>query len=652
MNDWHVPNLDQLTEIIHARQPFSCGPFVRATRNTFAFPSLKDRILDYASQRCRGGHPNFSTAHDFVRALGRVPPLFEGDERTRRLNDPARQKRERKDRDDYNQANELLKTAVLEADTIKTDDYVTAARQWCGELLQQASTQAAVDKTTFEALHPKTSHRSDREPIEHLDDETNRVDLHWKPDNDHYRLRARWELYGHSQNFSIFEDFASKSIIDPEPNDGGIKRFQDHKYGGEGDAKTKYDAFRAFLLKSGKVDADSPDLENDVQDIITDISGDLLTSARYWLIPLNWLLQQSEGQAIERPESLESYVRKYAQWRCGNINNGTLAGCEPPTPFEQERAEQVLRGITQFARDEWFQIRTDKIDIPQSHGTPSYRDDFVFSFVANGRAILISDLRPRRPMAGASYTRTLIIDLGLEPEQRGRLLQRLMDLASFRNLGLRGHPMTNPTIDAITSIGRVLNSTWEASDIIGDPSSAPANESNKARKKRLAELDHQAAQSLDNLRQISWTLDRLNMLFVYGVTGKLKSTLVYSSQVEDILFKLRETRIEGWQTLSDYLDRYFQAASQIERMSNRYNSVRDRLTTATELLNTVFNQRQIDQLNKAADEHSMLMNRAILASTLAALAAILALFPGISDTVSDLIGSIPELFQTAKPKST
>ncbi|WP_375201526.1 DUF3422 family protein [Hyphococcus sp.] len=276
--------------------------------------------------------------------------------------------------------------------------------------------------------------------------------------------------------------------------------------------------------------------------------------------------------------------------------------------------EKTLRFIVKIMQ-QWFQYAP--ADGPQE---PLPREDFVLSFLSHGRALLISDLRPERLLKSKNKyvdyaTRTVILDLGMHKEERGRMLQRLMDIATFRHLGLRGYPYVNEATHALNHLGAALNKYGDAAnDSNADDDAIPRlRERLKAFKQKnnpseLTKERNDIERDIDliltaleakfaRILRISDALDLLNLFFTYGVSGKANSTAGYSRHIRENLAMLRESRAPGYQTLAGYLDRYFACAHEIETLRTRYQTLRERANEAADLIRTRLDQMLAIQLN-------------------------------------------------------
>jgi hypothetical protein len=107
--------------------------------------------------------------------------------------------------------------------------------------------------------------------------------------------------------------------------------------------------------------------------------------------------------------------------------------------------------------------------------------------------------------------------------------------------------------------------------------------------------------------------------------------------------------------LSEYMRRFFRVSAQIDRLANRYETLRRRLQGASNLIQAEIGQRQLERLNIAAQAHTNLM----LATTAGTLfAAIIALssweflksvFPYTIDGAAWLWERVPQVFANLFP---
>jgi len=191
-----------------------------------------------------------------------------------------------------------------------------------------------------------------------------------------------------------------------------------------------------------------------------------------------------------------------------------------------------------------------------------------------------------------------------------------MDVAAFRHLGLRGHPYARPATDALTQVGVALSELNLGADTSGTDTDASG---------KNAESD-QLNKTLERVLVLSRALDLLNLFFTYGINGKWNSTKGYSRHIQKNLQLIREARVPGYQTLEGYLDRYFAAAQEIERLQERYNTLRMRITEAADLLRARFDKLQLVQLNKSAVQHTWVMITSVVTAAGSMVVASAALF--------------------------
>ena len=580
-NDDVVPWFTDRSSIvreIHERAPYSTGRFVRAARLTIAFPSLKERIRTLIDAQVES-HEDFKPADvkSVIRAIGETTLQYVNPQRE---NDVLAKKEAC--------IQDLLRAACDDAREPTTDKIVNEATD-C--VAQKIMDRASLSGTTWGAfsvtpafgeteIDPTKATRPDGSVADVVaqmrSGEFSRLDLSWrKANNEKYRLRTRWEVFAHSHNYSVYEDLENK---DAEPDTRGttLKNF----------FNLKNDAITSFLAaldkrpntKDGRVDGRESTLRSMCG------KGGVLAAAYYWLVPGTWLFGQkragrkdawcllpekdADGDDEAAATDVVERLRKYGE---------ALSTNGPFGENDRDAVRADLRKIADAAR-EWFAIKDASVGESEgprqpSDGPPVLREDFVFSYVAGGRALLLSDLRPdidktRRHRIHDYPSRTLIIDLGMTAEQRGRFLARLMDLSTFRHLALRGQPYVNAAIDALTQIGMALS---------------------------LASLEtHDAGKRAHLLRKLSEALDQLNLFFTYGISAKRTSTDVYSANIEVILEKMREQRISGWQTLNEYMSRYFASADQIARLANRYETLRDRVSGSATLVQAELSEQQRD----------------------------------------------------------
>lgn len=731
VSGYQFSNRNEIVGEIHKRIPLSIGEYMRATKVTVAYPTLKDRIRFILEQSLceenKAQNPDlriepdkldrwpFGSVADVMRALGNS-----------------------KDKGQTRLARVLVKRAVKRAinapdngKPVTTRAFEKATRETIHDFVKKA--QARYENETSEGRTPPETDFHYSEPKEKnltrvdtgddpfkdgkVSQNLRRLDMVWRnsiantgalkradaieafnESGDEsrprgHRLRARWEGYSLSTNIAIFEDIVPFAGATDKVEDT-LRHFHNWRF----DPFTTFaehihptnpaNLFDEARSKSARGEGNN---RKTVFDDFTgpgqEYGGGVLGVAQYWLEPFQGFVDRwfegakpkKDTQPAANPDAPDT-IKKEMGFQV--VGQGENVKAQLNSTFNKAQIEALLPHLRRFGArsaptEEIVALEGDKkspksgetivslriMDLlraiagvvkerfqiaDSSMGDHHHRDDFVFSFMAGGRALVAADVRPNQDKdkeleINDFQSRTLIIDLGMTPEQRGRLIQRLMDISTFRLLSLRGHPQLPPAFDALTDIGVSLSrlSTQddgpdedeeedEEEDEVTPPTTKErariANEKQKFLSDRL--------KSLDNL---STALDQMNLFFTYGISGKRDATDSYANQVEKLLRQLREKRIAGWQRLDEFLDRFFIAKAQIDRLAGRYETLRERINGAIALVNAKLNQEQINVLNLEAEKHSQLMRYSVIAASAATAFGAIATIIGFFNLFGDRI---------------
>lgn len=240
------------------------------------------------------------------------------------------------------------------------------------------------------------------------------------------------------------------------------------------------------------------------------------------------------------------------------------------TTFEDPFAHTALEGVP----DAWLQELPGQL-VAAVHFTMEDRDapereqheiaavfdceNFAGSQVADGAARVFTDFRLHED----GYGRILVQDRGLQPRRTGRLIQRLLEIETYRLLALLAFPVAREAGRQLTELERDLERVTE-------------------RITRTANLEHE--QSL--LGEISALSAQLEQ--VTSHTGfRLSAARAYDALVRRRIENLREQRIRELQTIEEFLVRRFRPAMRTcESVSERQENLAQRLSRAADLLRT------------------------------------------------------------------
>jgi hypothetical protein len=213
--------------------------------------------------------------------------------------------------------------------------------------------------------------------------------------------------------------------------------------------------------------------------------------------------------------------------------------------------------IAQFAKPLFGSMFRVRITTSQQTEGP----ELIVSRLASNRAYLISDLVPTRP---ALMVTGVIIDIGMSSQQRGRLIQRLGDVSTFRTLVLRDLANVRTAHDGLTytALQLGLSQADDASDLATSAGRNYAGTVNRLRKK------------LARIQQLQNRLLRYNFLITAGLAHKASSASIFEQLIEKRLAALGEKKAGPHLTLTAFLQRRLvRAEGKIERAARRYSQI-------------------------------------------------------------------------------
>lgn len=187
------------------------------------------------------------------------------------------------------------------------------------------------------------------------------------------------------------------------------------------------------------------------------------------------------------------------------------------------------------------------------------RDSLCHSAVSDDAAQVWSDFRIHED----GFSRFLIVDRGLSDRRAGRLVQRLIDIETYRTMAMLALPEAQQLGPAIADIGgRLARLTQSMQD-----DDVPTDD-------RIL---------LQDLTALAAELEALHA----GSAYRFSAARAYDALVRGRIAELRELRIEGWQTIEEFMDRRFVPAMRTCRsVAERLDRVSQRVNRASTLLRT------------------------------------------------------------------
>ncbi len=188
-----------------------------------------------------------------------------------------------------------------------------------------------------------------------------------------------------------------------------------------------------------------------------------------------------------------------------------------------------------------------------------HADYLVGSEMAGGRALAWTDFR----LHADGFGRIVVHDRGLGERQCGRVIQRLLEIETYRTMAMLALPVAREIGPQVTAVDGDLLLIMNAMPAAG------------------AVAEQRAL--LDRLTILSATIERATAASAY----RFGAARAYAELVAKRVAELREERIEGLQTYREFMDRRFAPALRTcEATSDRLARMSQRLTRAGALLRT------------------------------------------------------------------
>ena len=253
--------------------------------------------------------------------------------------------------------------------------------------------------------------------------------------------------------------------------------------------------------------------------------------------------------------------------RHGEFDDYTVysAGAEAQAPFARNPGDIVLADLLQGTEGEM--IAALRIAVVQAGGTVVDErsvstmlesPNFVGARISDGQASLYSSFR----LDDRGFGRFLLVDSNTTAPQLGRAVQRVIEMEVYRMMAMLAFPEARRIAGELDRVERALSELVARLDV------APASEE--------PEMLHQVTQLSALAEQLSTAA-----AFRFGAAR------AYRALVRQRGEELRETRLPGLQTPTDFLERRFEPAmAYCDAVSERLGSVSERIARASALLRT------------------------------------------------------------------
>jgi len=188
-----------------------------------------------------------------------------------------------------------------------------------------------------------------------------------------------------------------------------------------------------------------------------------------------------------------------------------------------------------------------------------FEDSLAGSNMAGGNAEAWTDFR----LHDDGFGRILIHDAGLRSRQAGRLVQRLLEIETYRLMALLALPLARSAGPEISDTASRLMAITE-------------------RMTRPDSLEDQRA-LVEQLAALAARLERLASTNTY----RFSAAAAYQALIERRIAELREERIEGIQTIGEFMERRMAPAMRsCGAIAMRQDKLADRIARATTMLRT------------------------------------------------------------------
>jgi uncharacterized membrane-anchored protein len=263
------------------------------------------------------------------------------------------------------------------------------------------------------------------------------------------------------------------------------------------------------------------------------------------------------------------------------IEGGSFEDREPPTSIEVVPHEWLaaLPGTCLVAMHLWV-LEREAVRIPPWVRRMMNEDPFVASAVAGEDGLVCTDF----VVHADGFSRMVVFAGDLTPRRTGRLVQRLLEIETYRMAALLGLPAARQAASVLASAERELAELAQAI--------------------RSARHD-QEPQLLDSLTRLAGQVEG-----EYAAThSRFSASAAYFDLVDKRIRDIGETRIPGLQTIAEFMDRRLTparstcewAARRQDALSQRVSRISNLLRTRVEIEQQLSSQALLKTMNERQD---------------------------------------------------
>lgn len=182
------------------------------------------------------------------------------------------------------------------------------------------------------------------------------------------------------------------------------------------------------------------------------------------------------------------------------------------------------------------------------------------------------------------FSRFVVRDVGLHEQQAGRLVQRLLEIETYRMMALLGLPHAHQATPILNAIEGELASL-----------TAAMVETERSNGSRLSDTDNEQ-ELLSHITGLAARIEKLSLDNSY----RFSASQAYFSLVNARIEELREIRIEGSPTVGEFMDRRLMPAmNTCQAIARRQEALAERIAHTNDLLRTrvgIVQERQNRQI--------------------------------------------------------
>ncbi len=225
-----------------------------------------------------------------------------------------------------------------------------------------------------------------------------------------------------------------------------------------------------------------------------------------------------------------------------------------------------LRGKIIVAAHVVLDRANSTVDVPD----PATRRVFEGNILVGSRTLQDGEVWTDFLIQADGFSRFVVRDTGFHEQQAGRLVQRILEIETYRMMALLGLPnalQSVPILNAIESELAMLTAAMvDTAEAMGDVDSAD---------------DEQAL-----LRTITGLAARIEKLSLEN-NYRFSASQAYFRLVSARIGELRETRIDGVPTMAEFMDRRLTPAmNTCESIARRQEALAERIAHTNDLLRT------------------------------------------------------------------